>query len=561
MYCHKCGRELPERALFCPACGARSVTAEHESPSAASAVSAATSSPTTPSPSGQPPVPAGAPGPKASSKKKVILGVISALVVVVAVAAVLMALNWNSVDYVASVKAFQPFNVHDLPYTYGEVLDKYIEGAEWKATKEEKDSGLLATVEVSGTAKGLEQECQVSIQVSPNPEDPEGALFRPQSATVGDVEVSGDSETAQILYSWFLAYGMQVDDLSMVLSSDPVELTQTFEDEASGITFSYPENWMQVEPDGEFDIVSLIDSANNASSIASLEIRMALDTNPFGIFTDDDSSIEEAVNEYHTFVSVNDFTLGGMPAVELVYRTDGLIGTDMVVSYWYERGGETYQVICSFSELTSLKYAPIFEEILDSFQIAPAPEPTPVPTPESTPEPTPAPEPDSSAIAMDAYLNIISQASSYDFSGGYGDSNPPDATYSYALVPVCPGSDIPGLLLSCTNSTLGMTDIRVFQYDEVSGTVWEPASVLTTGVATAGGYRGSLSLMADRIGLYYTYMNGMTGDATIEWVTIDGGIIFYSTEWVGTMGEDSPTYLQGGEISWYDVYDTAGLQG
>lgn len=559
MYCHKCGQELPDEALFCPACGAKSVTAEQEPASTASNISTPNSSPTESSPLSQPP--AGAPGPKSPSKKKALIGVIAALVVVVAVAAVLVALNWNSVDYVASVKAFQPFNVQDMPYTYGEVLDKYIEGAEWKATEEEKGSDLLATVDVSGTAKGLEQACQVSIQISPNPEDPDGVLFRPQSASVGDLEFSGDGETADFLYQWFLAYAMQADDLSMVISSDPVELTQSFEDEASGITFSYPESWVQVEPDGEFDVVSLIDSANNASSVARLEIQVAVDTNPFGIFTDDDSSIEEAVNEYHTFVSVNNLTLGGMPAVELVYLTDGLNGTDMVVNYWYDRGEETYQVICSFSELTSLKYAPIFEEIIDSFQIAPAPEPTPVPTSEPTPEPTLAPEPDSTALAMDAYLNIISQASSYDFSGGYGDPNPPDATYSYALVSICEYSAVPGLLLSCYNPTFGLTYTRVFQYDEASGTVWEPTSVMTTGVASAGGYRGSLSLMADRIGLYYTYMNGMTGDATIEWVTIDGGIIFYSTEWVGTMGEDSPTYLQGGEISWYDVYDTAGLQG
>lgn len=559
MYCHKCGQELPDEALFCPACGAKSVTAEQEPASTASNISTPNSSPTESSPLSQPP--AGAPGPKSPSKKKALIGVIAALVVVVAVAAVLVALNWNSVDYVASVKAFQPFNVQDMPYTYGEVLDKYIEGAEWKATEEEKGSDLLATVDVSGTAIGLEQACQVSIQISPNPEDPDGVLFRPQSASVGDLEFSGNGETADFLYQWFLAYAMQADDLSMVISSDPVELTQSFEDEASGITFSYPESWVQVEPDGEFDVVSLIDSANNASSVARLEIQVAVYTNPFGIFTDDDSSIEEAVNKYHTFVSVNDFTLGGMPAVELVYLTDGLNGTDMVVNYWYDRGEETYQVICSFSELTSLKYAPIFEEIIDSFQIAPAPEPTPVPTPEPTPEPTLAPKPDSTALAMDAYLNIISQASSYDFSGGYGDSNPPDATYSYALVSICEYSAVPGLLLSCYNPTFGLTYTRVFQYDEASGTVWEPTSVMTTGVASAGGYRGSLSLMADRIGLYYTYMNGMIGDATIEWVTIDGGIIFYSTEWVGTMGEDSPTYLQGGEISWYDVYDTAGLQG
>lgn len=331
MYCHKCGQELPDEALFCPACGAKSVTAEQEPASTASDISTPNSSPTESSPLSQPP--AGTPGPKSPSKKKVLIGVIAALVVVVAVAAVLVALNWKSVDYVASVKAFQPFNVQDMPYTYGEVLDKYIEGAEWKATEGEKGSDLLATVDVSGTAKGLEQACQVSIQISPNPEDPDGVLFRPQSASVGDLEFSGDGETADFLYQWFLAYAMQADDLSMVISSDPVELTQSFEDEASGITFSYPESWVQVEPDGEFDVVSLIDSANNASSVARLEILVAVDTNPFGIFTDDDSSIEEAVNEYHTFVSVNDFTLGGMPAVELVYLTDGLNGTDMVVNY------------------------------------------------------------------------------------------------------------------------------------------------------------------------------------------------------------------------------------
>lgn len=117
MYCHKCGRELPEGASFCPACGAKSVTAEHESAGADSAVSVTNGSSTKPSPSGLPSVPAGAPAPKASSRKKVIIGVISALVVVVAVAAVLVALNWNSVDYVASVKAFQPFYYSQgLPY-------------------------------------------------------------------------------------------------------------------------------------------------------------------------------------------------------------------------------------------------------------------------------------------------------------------------------------------------------------------------------------------------------------------------------------------------------------
>lgn len=565
MYCHKCGRELPERALFCPACGARSVTAEHESPSAASAVSAATSSPTTPSPSGQPPVPAGAPGPKASSKKKVILGVISALVVVVAVAAVLMALNWNSVDYVASVKAFQPFYYSQgLPYTYGEVLDAYLPDAEWIAVKEKKDSGLLATVEVSGTAKGLEEEVKLSVQMAPNPEDPNGALYTPESVSLGEETFSSTEETVEFLYWLFVAYGQQVEDLSLVLPAGSVELTQTFEEEAAGISFHYPENWEAIETGSEFDIVSLIDSDNTADSIASMKVCEALDKNPFGIFTDDESTVEQAVNEFHTFVSLEDTTLGDVPAVELIYQTEGLKGTDQVINYWYERGDKVYQVVCSFSELTSMKYTPIFQSILDSYQVEPLPEPTPTPTPTPTPVPTPTqePEPDATAVAMEAYRDIVSQAASYDFSMGHGEPNPPDAAYSYALAPMCPGSDIPGLLLSCTDAAFGLSYTRIFQYDERSGSVWQPYAVMTTGVATAGGYRGSLCLMADGLGLYYYYGDAMTGEAYVECVTIEDELVYYSTQWSGLLGDGtSPTYLQGSEITWYDISDTTGLQG
>lgn len=561
MYCHKCGRELPERALFCPACGARSVTAEHESPSAASAVSAATSSPTTPSPSGQPPVPAGAPGPKASSKKKVILGVISALVVVVAVAAVLMALNWNSVDYVASVKAFQPFYYSQgLPYTYGEVLDAYLPDAEWIAVKEKKDSGLLATVEVSGTAKGVNEEVKLSVEMAPNPEDPNGSLYTLESVSLGEETFSSTEETVEFLYWLFVAYGQQVEDLSLVLPAGSVELTQTFEEEAAGISFHYPENWEAIETGSEFDIVSLIDSDNTADSIASMKVCEVLDENPFGIFTDDESTVEQAVNEFHTFVSLEDTTLGDVPAVELIYQTEGLKGTDQVINYWYERGDKVYQVVCSYSELTALKYEPIFENIMGTYQIAPLPEPTPTPTP--APTPTPEPVQDSTTLAMEAYRDIVSQAASYDFSMGHGEPNPPDAAYSYALAPMCPGSDIPGLLLSCTDAAFGLSYTRIFQYDERSGSVWQPYAVMTTGVATAGGYRGSLCLMADGLGLYYYYGDAMTGEAYVECVTIEDELVYYSTQWSGLLGDGtSPTYLQGSEITWYDISDTTGLQG
>ena len=65
-----------------------------------------------------------------------------------------------------------------------------------------------------------------------------------------------------------------------------------------------------------------------------------------------------------TFVSLEDTTLGDVPAVELIYQTEGLKGTDQVINYWYERGDKVYQVVCSYSELTALKYEPIFENIM-----------------------------------------------------------------------------------------------------------------------------------------------------------------------------------------------------
>lgn len=572
MYCHKCGQELPDQALFCPSCGTKVTYGEPASQDAAPVTpippgSAAPSSKqffpenpssTIPAPAVNPSAGTPKPEPKKKAKRGILIGGLSAAGVVLVAVVLFVVLNWKSVDYVASVQAFQPFyHSQGLPYTYGEVLDEYLPDAEWSAVKEGKG---IATVEVSGTAKGVNEEVKLSVEMAPNPEDPNGSLYTLESVSLGDATFSDQGEAVEILYRLFLAYDRQVEDLSQVLPETEVELSQTFTDEAAGITFQYPENWVSVETDSEYTVISLIDSENDENSVASLMIQLSLDQNPFGIFTDEESAVEQAVNEFHTYVSMEDTTLGSVPAVELIYQTEGLKGTDQVINYWYERGDKVYQVVCSYSELTALKYEPIFENIMGTYQIAPLPEPTPTPTP--APTPTPEPVQDSTTLAMEAYRDIVSQAASYDFSMGHGEPNPPDAAYSYALAPMCPGSDIPGLLLSCTDAAFGLSYTRIFQYDERSGSVWQPYAVMTTGVATAGGYRGSLCLMADGLGLYYYYGDAMTGEAYVECVTIEDELAYYSTQWSGLLGDGtSPTYLQGSEITWYDISDTTGLQG
>ena len=173
MYCHQCGQQLPEEAAYCPACGTKVIYEEQNTENTISAA------PTSPTPA--PPLSAASlpteyfPGnlqllhlrpkhlPRKKAKPGVKAGVLSAIGMMIVAAAIFVVLSWNSVDYVAFVKAFQPFNSQGMPYTYGQVLDKYIEDAKWSAAKREKNSDLLTTVEVYGSAKGIDQETKLSI--------------------------------------------------------------------------------------------------------------------------------------------------------------------------------------------------------------------------------------------------------------------------------------------------------------------------------------------------------------------------------------------------------------
>ena len=51
----------------------------------------------------------------------------------------------------------------------------------------------------------------------------------------------------------------------------------------------------------------------------------------------------------------------------------------------------------------------------------------------------------------------------------------------------------------------------------------------------------------------------MTGEAYVDRVTIEDGVLYQTSEWSGMIGDGGAGYLQSGEILWYDVNDGSGL--
>ena len=108
MYCHKCGQELPDQALFCPSCGTKVTYGEPASQDAAPVTpippgSAAPSSKqffpenpssTIPAPAVNPTAGRPKPEPKKKAKRGILIGELSAAGVVQDGVILFVVLNW-----------------------------------------------------------------------------------------------------------------------------------------------------------------------------------------------------------------------------------------------------------------------------------------------------------------------------------------------------------------------------------------------------------------------------------------------------------------------------------
>ena len=157
--------------------------------------------------------------------------------------------------------------------------------------------------------------------------------------------------------------------------------------------------------------------------------------------------------------------------------------------------------------------------------------------------------------ALAQYRIIAAQADSYDF------QNPdfPNGIYTYALVSLSEDSTVPALLLRKEYGEyyqFYVDDVRVFQYDPASGTVFAPPEVISFGVG-GGGYRGGIATGFG--GLISYSWGGATGDTWVARVTVNGNELVMTKVWQGIYTEMKDVF-EAGQIEWLDLATLATAQ-
>lgn len=349
MFCNECGSPLSEDAMFCPECGAE-VTSENAASKTGKIIQENIL--------------------KKIGKLPVIIG---AAILVVAI----IALNWNGkVDYVDTVAKHTPFaKTEGLPYTYEEVLNRYLVSTEWKVREE----GDIHYVDISGMANGAEGRIDIAIKVTPNPDDPNAAAIHLESVTFDDTYQLFEGEAAGFLYSLFSLYDEGYEDLSALMGVEDetgivpqggTSQTETFTDENTGISFQYPAEWVVSYPTDGSGIAVIFDPESTDERAATLSVGVYSPSDPatFGVFSEEEETVIENLNSYTTLLAYEDTMLGDIPAKIIKVMAEGYV-SDYVL---YRIGEDIYRVSYFYTEAYADFYEPLFDAVMDSYTVSTA---------------------------------------------------------------------------------------------------------------------------------------------------------------------------------------------
>lgn len=350
MFCPKCGTKAIEGAEFCQKCGAKLITDSAVQPTPISPVQHIQSQS------------ADLSAKKKSKKLPIILG---AVVLVVAAIIFIVLNREDKIDYEANVRAYTPYaNSQGLPYTCGEVFDKYIPDAKWTVREEGKDA---AVVDVSGTPKGMDTEIRISLRMEIN-----GDQFLVRSISV---DLDGEDVSEDVFFAFFVAYDEKLGDLSSLnqLLSGEIELTEEYTDEAEGFSFNHPSDWT---------FNDMVDYGTYTDQFGFTPLCQIAQYSPYtviAVYKSSDAGLVEAFSDETEFLTAFGYAVEAVSEIELsAADLDGIpakrisyvmMETSSVQDYIYIMGGTVYKVQLTCAKDTAGSNAALFTAIMDSYTI------------------------------------------------------------------------------------------------------------------------------------------------------------------------------------------------
>jgi len=397
-FCHKCGTKADDDAIICSNCGERLILDDTEQQTIAPVQPQMNNIQPNKPQSQVNNIQSSVPQPqrRKSYKLPIILGITVFVIVAFIVA---IGLSGGNIDYTATVKTHKPFAVsQNLPYTYNEVFEKYIDSPVWKVRESGKDT---AYVDISGTVKGTKIDLVITIKVAPNPDNSDGVLIRPNSVTVNGEKSSTENDTVEFVLAMFSAYDKKIEDLSDLPSiinaiglsskskssdsanssdllsaenshtqsaTQKIELSETYSSEFAGITFNYPSDWIAAETITAYNVAEIVDSKNSTAKFSVNDMNAIT---PFGDIAEDEESIRKAISEYDggKLIKFEEVKISEVPAKCVTYQSSGSKGATINRCYWYSSNG-SYTISCSYAASEADEYEPIFDAIINTYTIS-----------------------------------------------------------------------------------------------------------------------------------------------------------------------------------------------
>ena len=156
-------------------------------------------------------------------------------------------------------------------------------------------------------------------------------------------------------------------------TSTPMAGYETYTDEVYGFSISYPEDWYEVEvPEGglwEPILVAYWAPSPCATFFSNFNVLQEKMSSSMSVQDYGEWLKYYLVADGYTFISEEELTIGGRPAIKSVYTYTVYRPTTKLARAYLVEGKTAWVITCTISPECWNQYEPVFDTIINSFKL------------------------------------------------------------------------------------------------------------------------------------------------------------------------------------------------